>query len=93
MDAVQIIREFGLPTMVLVVMGYGLWQCSAWIARELIVPMRDRHFAFLNSIESTLNAVVQTQQSLVTTQQNLLDEVERVSALINCPVRPKDGTP
>ena len=38
MDPLQFIREFGLPTMALVVTGYGIWQVCAWIAKELIVP-------------------------------------------------------
>lgn len=85
MDAIQFIREFGLPTMGLIVAGYGAWQCCAWIARELIVPLRDRHFAFLLSIEQTLKALQETQRSIVTTQENMVSEIERVSSLIRCP--------
>ncbi len=33
MDAIQFIREFGLPTMGLCVAGYAFWQCCSWIAR------------------------------------------------------------
>lgn len=86
MDAIAFIREFGLPTMGLIVAGYAFWQCSAWIARELIVPLRDRHFAFLQSIEQTLKALQETQRSIVTTQESMVAEIERVSTLIKCPI-------
>lgn len=86
MDAIQFIREFGLPTMALVVAGYGFWQCCSWIARELVVPLRDRHFAFLSSIEQTLKALQETQRSIVATQENMVNEIERVSGLIKCPI-------
>lgn len=85
MDALQFIREFGLPTMVLVVVGYAVWQICIWIARELVVPLRDRHFAFLLSIEKTLKALQETQRSIVATQENMVAEIERVSGLIRCP--------
>jgi hypothetical protein len=86
MDPLQFIREFGLPTMALVVTGYGIWQVCAWIAKELIVPLRDRHFAFLLSIEQTLKALQETQRSIVQTQESMVAEIERVSGLIRCPI-------
>ena len=85
MDAIQFLREFGLPTMALIVTGYGIWQACAWIAQELVVPLRDRHFAFLASIEQTLKALQETQRSIVNTQENMVAEIERVSGLIRCP--------
>ena len=75
MDAIQFIREFGLPTMGLCVAGYAFYQCCAWIAKELIVPLRDRHFAFLSSLESTLSVLAKTQQQLGT-------EIERITDMI-----------
>ena len=90
MDTIAFIREFGLPTMALVVTGYGIWQVCAWIAKELVVPLRDRHFSFLLSIEETLKALQQTQQSIVNTQQDMVAEIERVSGLIRCPANTKE---
>lgn len=86
MDAIQFLREFGLPTMALVVTVYGIWQVCAWIARELVVPLRDRHFTFLSSIEQTLKALQETQKSIVTTQEHMVEEIERVTGLIKCPI-------
>lgn len=84
MDAIQFIREFGLPTLGLIVAGYAFWQCAAWIARELIVPLRDRHFAFLGSLESTLAVLAKTQQQLGT-------EIERITDMIQAgQFKPKD---
>jgi hypothetical protein len=84
MDAIQFIREFGLPTLGLIVAGYAFWQCAAWIAKELIVPLRDRHFAFLGSLESTLAVLAKTQQQLGT-------EIERITDMIQAgQFKPKD---
>lgn len=84
MDAIQFIREFGLPTLGLIVAGYAFYQCAAWIAKELIVPLRDRHFAFLGSLESTLAVLAKTQQQLGT-------EIERITDMIQAgQFKPKD---
>jgi len=61
--------------MGLCVAGYAFYQCAAWIARELIVPLRDRHFAFLSSLVSTLSVLAKTQQQLGT-------EIERITDMI-----------
>jgi hypothetical protein len=78
MDPIAIIRDIGLPTGTLVAVGYGIWQGTAWVAKEVIVPLRDRHFAFLSSLESTLSAIADTQKTLAS-------ELERVSGMIKCP--------
>ncbi len=84
MDAIEFIREFGLPTLGLFVAGYAFWQCSSWVAKELIVPLRDRHFAFLGSLESTLAVLAKTQQQLGT-------EIERITDMIQGgQFKPKD---
>lgn len=75
MDLTSIIRDIGLPTGALVAVGYALWQGTGWIAKEVVVPLRDRHFAFLGSLEKTLEAIAETQKTLAT-------ELDRVSGMI-----------
>lgn len=75
MDLITLIRDIGLPTTALVAVGYALWQLAAWVAKEVVVPLRDRHFAFLSSLEKTLEAIAETQKTLAT-------ELDRVSGMI-----------
>lgn len=75
MDFITLIRDIGIPTGALIVIGYALWQACGWVAKEVVVPLRDRHFAFLTSLESTLSAIADTQKTLAT-------ELDRVSGLI-----------
>lgn len=75
MDLISLIRDIGLPTSALIAVGYAIWQTAAWIAKEVVVPLRDRHFAFLGSLEKTLEAIAETQKTLAT-------EVDRVSGMI-----------
>jgi hypothetical protein len=74
MDPIQFIRDLGLPTACLVGIAYGVWQVAGWIGSQVVIPLRDRHFAFLSSLESTLDAIAQTQAQLA-------KEIERVSTV------------
>lgn len=75
MDFISMIRDIGLPTGALIAVGYAIWQAAAWIAKEVVVPLRDRHFAFLSSLEGTLSAIAETQKTLAS-------ELDRVSGMI-----------
>lgn len=79
MDIAEIIRSIGLPSVIVLAIGYGFYHSATWFGREIIVPLRDRHFAFLSSLEGTLKA-------LATTQQSMANEMERISGLVqSCP--------
>jgi hypothetical protein len=72
MEVIPFIREFGLPVAALCAIGYGTWHIMQWIGTQVVIPLRDRHFAFLTSLEATLDAIAQTQGQMV-------KEIERVS--------------
>ena len=74
MEVIPFIREFGLPVAALCAIAYGSWHIAQWIGTQVVIPLRDRHFAFLASLESTLDAIAQTQGQMV-------KEIERVSAV------------
>ena len=75
MDLAEIVRSIGLPSVIILGIAYAFYHSSTWFGREIIVPLRDRHFAFLSSLEGTLKA-------LATTQQSMANEMERISGLV-----------
>ena len=54
MDLAEIVRSIGLPSVIILGIAYAFYHSSTWFGREIIVPLRDRHFAFLSSLEGTL---------------------------------------
>lgn len=74
MEPIQFIRDLGLPTAICCAIAYGSYHLAAWIGTQVVIPLRDRHFAFLSSLESTLDVIAQTQAQLA-------KEIERVSTV------------
>jgi hypothetical protein len=75
----QALREFGLPTLGLVFVIYAVWRCVQWIGREVVTPLRDRHFRFLDEVEGLLKVLEQTQKNLVASQNAILQQVAEVT--------------
>lgn len=80
------INSVGLPTAFSIAIGYGIWSCCQWIAAQLIIPMRDRHFEFLYSLSSTLSTIARTQDAM-------LQEVREVRKISTEGYKPAEEQP
>lgn len=82
MDPVQILREFGMPSMFLIAGGYAIWQGAQWVAMRVVIPLQDRHFAFLGHLQEHLDRMSATQAQLVNDLRKLSETVEALEARI-----------
>ncbi|NDD55110.1 hypothetical protein EBZ39_14820 [bacterium] len=64
MDLHQWASTFGLPAAALIAIGLGVWRITEWSASNLIIPLRDKHFEFLESLQATLKTIADTQEAM-----------------------------
>jgi len=76
MEILTLLREFGLPTMLLLCGSYATWQGAQWVASRVIIPLQDRHFAFLSHLQKHLDTMSATQAQLVNDLRRLSETVE-----------------
>lgn len=76
MEIVTVLREFGMPTVFLLCGGYAVWQGAQWVATRVVIPLQDRHFAFLSHLQQHLDTMAQTQSQLVSDLRRLSETVE-----------------
>jgi len=50
----DVAERLGLPAALLVVVLAAAGRACAWVGREVVVPLRDRHLAFLDRTERLL---------------------------------------
>lgn len=72
---VSLIQTVGLPVFALLAMGWGVWRTAEWVAGHLVIPMRDRHFEFLDLLSKTLDTIAKTQESMAS-------EVKTISQVV-----------
>jgi hypothetical protein len=82
MEPLAAIRELGLPVVALLAIGAGIWRVCEWLGREVIIPLRNRHLGFLDSLAATLKTLADTQESMA-------HEISVISDSISTRVRSK----
>ena len=59
MDWITAARDLGFPAVIIAGMGYAIWTAGKYLGKELLVPLRDRHFDFLQSLEQTNKTIAE----------------------------------
>lgn len=77
---VQMIREFGVPTMFAVAMGYTVLRGLQWFAERVYLPQQDRSFRFMDKLEAHLDKMSENQTKLVGDLQRLGDAVDSLES-------------
>lgn len=77
---VQMIREFGVPTMFAVAMGYTVLRGLQWFAERVYLPQQDRSFRFMDKLETHLDKMSENQTKLVGDLQRLGDAVDSLES-------------
>jgi hypothetical protein len=83
MDIIQATRDLGIPVVALLAIGIGLWRVIEWLGREVIIPLKDRHLAFLDSLATTMSTLADTQTAIVSTQKDIMREMEHISRVLS----------
>lgn len=54
---VQVIKQLGLPTLLLLLGIFGAYQAASWFGREVIVPLSDRQIKFIDQVEDSVQKI------------------------------------
>jgi hypothetical protein len=66
MDWITAARDLGFPAVIIAGMGYAIWSAGKYLGKELLVPLRDRHFDFLQSLEQTNKTIAESIKEIHT---------------------------
>ena len=71
-------REFGVAVGTLVFLLIFLWRLAVWIGKELVVPLRDRHIAFLDKNNEAMDKLVTMQAAIVSGQVTAVERQDKI---------------
>lgn len=86
MDWMTVAERFGVPLailmLILLVAVPTVWfagrRVAHWIAKEIVIPVRNRHFAFLDKLDGTLDRLTENQMQLAQTQAKQAEDIQSI---------------
>lgn len=69
MDIFEFMKTHGLPWAGMAIAAYAFWV-------QVVIPGRDRHFQFLDKIESAMVEMAKTQTAIMSEVASLVQRVE-----------------
>jgi hypothetical protein len=77
MDAATIerlLKDFGFPIVATSALGWSIWATLRWVAGNLIIPVRDRSFSFLDRVEGNVDKMSDNLEKQTTALKDLNDK-------------------
>jgi len=71
-----ILRNYGAPTLMLIVLSYGIWIVGCFVKDEIVKPFWSAHLSQMETLENNLEAQTETLKI----QTDILREVKDTSA-------------
>lgn len=51
----RVLRDFGFPVVASGALGWAIWLTARWVGNNIVIPVRDRSFKFLDTVEGNVN--------------------------------------
>lgn len=53
----NVIKQLGLPTVLLLIIMYGAWQSAVWFGQTILVPLTERQMTFINQVDESVQKI------------------------------------
>jgi len=54
---VGVIKQLGLPTLLLMLAIFGAYESTIWFGREVVIPLSDRQIKFIDQVEQNVTKI------------------------------------
>lgn len=71
-DWLGAVDRYGLPLVALMFTWWMLWSAGRWVARHVLIPLRDQHIEFLNTISEATITNSRTLQTMAVAGEKMI---------------------
>jgi len=54
---ISLVKQLGLPTALLLIMIYGIYQSATWFGAKVMIPLTDRQLEFIDQVDKSVQRV------------------------------------
>jgi len=66
MDVLQLLERYGIPLVLLLVLGAGIWRVLTWVAANVVTPIVAAHVKFLEGVQGEIHKMAQASNQNTT---------------------------
>ena len=73
-------KQLGLPTVLLLVMVYGVYQSAIWFGTTILVPLTERQMTFINQVDESVQKITTIVEDHQKNNGLIARELEAINA-------------
>lgn len=77
-----IMLNYGFLGVFFLFVVFTTWKCGRWFGKEILVPLKDTHFAFLASMQTNMKGMNDAVNSQADTMQELANAQQRSNEIL-----------
>lgn len=54
---IALVKQLGLPTALLMIMIYGVYQGATWFGAKVLIPLTDRQMEFIDQVDQSVQKI------------------------------------
>lgn len=67
----KLVTNVGFPIAIVTVVGLAIWIGAKWVANQIIIPIRDRGFKFIDKVEGNVEKMSDNLETQTMTLQSM----------------------
>ncbi len=73
-------KQLGLPTVLLLIMVYGVYQSAIWFGTTILVPLTERQLTFINQVDESVQKITTIVEDHQKNNGLIARELEAINA-------------
>ena len=73
-------KQLGLPTVLLLIMVYGVYQAAMWFGTTILVPLTERQMTFINQVDESVQKITTIVEDHQKNNGLIARELEAINA-------------
>jgi hypothetical protein len=76
----NVVKQLGLPTFLLLIMSWGVYQSATWFGTTILIPLTDRQLTFINQVDESVQKITTIVEEHQKNNGLIARELESINA-------------
>lgn len=77
---ISAVKQLGLPTILLMLVGFGVYNSSVWLGQNILKPLTERQVEFINQVEKSVQKITIIVEDHQKNNSLIARELEKINS-------------